>query len=65
MLLLKSGILEVEDDEESQLAAQDADHKSFNPQLDSEVELQFRSYSILITSFIELSLFSFKTYLSF
>ncbi|KAK0605717.1 hypothetical protein LWI29_029962 [Acer saccharum] len=36
MLLLKSGILEVEDDEESQLAAQDADHKSFNPQLDSE-----------------------------
>ncbi|KAL5765221.1 hypothetical protein ACOSQ2_017815 [Xanthoceras sorbifolium] len=35
-LLLKSGILEVEDDQESQLAAQDADHKSSNPQVDSE-----------------------------
>ncbi|KAK2641459.1 hypothetical protein Ddye_023222 [Dipteronia dyeriana] len=36
MLLLKSGILEIEDDEESQLAAQEADHKSFNPQLESK-----------------------------
>lgn len=59
MQQLESGSLEAEENQVPEVAAQNADQKSPNPQVNREVQLLLTLHSLLIALIVEFSLFPF------